>query len=118
MKNDEKFILDALSKTDCLYLKASKGICSETFKADEGKVDFLALYRVDEITFEDKAPRKEALENVISSMNMPGVNFVYIILGDMNGVSFYYGVARDFATKERLMEITPFGMRSSQWIQS
>jgi hypothetical protein len=60
-------------------------------------LDFLALYRVDEITFEDQAPRKEALENVIASMNIYGVNFVYMIIGNTAGVSFYYGVARDFS---------------------
>ena len=57
------------------------------------------MYRIDEVTFEDKSPRKEALENVISSMSIEGVNFVYIIKGDASGVSFYYGVSRDFSYK-------------------
>ena len=91
----EQFILDKLSNPNTLYLKAQKSKCMECSAVKkEMTMDFLALYRVDEITFEDKAPRKEALENVISSMSIEGVNFVYIIMGNESGVSFYYGVAK------------------------
>ena len=61
MENEE-FILDKLSNPNMLYLKAQNGKCvdCESVKKDM-TMDFLALYRVDEITFEDKAPRNEAL---------------------------------------------------------
>lgn len=92
MKNDE-FDLKVLSDPATLYLTAKQEMCSiEALKSTE-TMDFWALYRVDEVTFEDKAPRKEALENVISSMNIEGVNFIYIIMGNSAGVKFYYGVA-------------------------
>lgn len=64
----------------------------------EKRIRDVALYRIDEISFEDKAPRKEALENVLSAMRIEGVNFIYLILGNEEGVHFYYGVARDFLT--------------------
>lgn len=98
--NDEEFVLDRLSDYSSLYLKSVKSKIDDIHKlSQEVTMDFLALYRIDEITFEDKAPRKEALENVISSMSIEGVNFVYIIMGDASGVRFYYGVARDFSYK-------------------
>lgn len=97
MKNDNN-ILEKFSKNERSYLKEKQGKCIENSKVcRDMTMDFLALYRVDEVTFEDKAPRKEALENVVSSMNIEGVNFVYIIMGNSTGVNFYYGVAHDFS---------------------
>ena len=114
MKKEEEYILDTLSRTDCLYLKTSNGKCTEKFtrvsaEKDKLTTDFFALYRIDEITYEDEAPRKEALENVISSMDIAGVNFVYLIKGDSKGVSFYYGVARDYASEAAQMAIKEIG---------
>jgi len=59
--------------------------------------DDLVFYRVEEITFEEDAPRLEALENALTCMSVPGVNLIYLILGDKsgNGVRFYFGFARD-----------------------
>lgn len=109
--NDEEFVLDRLSDSSSLYLKINKSQIDDKYKLPKDvTMDFLALYRIDEITFEDKAPRKEALENVISSMSIEGVNFVYIIKGDASGVSFYYGVARDFSyTGELSLGIAEIG---------
>ena len=55
----------------------------------------ISLYHIEEVTFDEKAPRKEALENVLSSMRVEGINFIYLIIGDNTGVHFYFGVARD-----------------------
>ncbi len=109
--NDENFVLDGLSDYSSLYLKANQSRMDNIDKLSQDvTMDFLALYRIDEITFEDKAPRKEALENVISSMSIEGVNFVYIIKGDASGVSFYYGVSQDFSYKgERSLDIVEIG---------
>lgn len=107
----EKDILEKFSKNEKSYLKEKQGKCKENPKVcSDMTMDFLALYRVDEITFEDKAPRKEALENVVSSMNVEGVNFVYIIMGNSTGVNFYYGVARDFSySGQSELEISEVG---------
>lgn len=109
MKNDE-FDLKVLSDPATLYLTAKQEMCSiEALKSTE-TMDFWALYRVDEVTFEDKAPRKEALENVISSMNIEGVNFIYIIMGNSAGVKFYYGVAKDLTYQGELaLEVSEIG---------
>ncbi len=112
MENKE-ILLNSLKNTNELYLKSSGGRCAEKFEevgtADTIRTDFIALYRVDEITFEDKAPRKEALENVISAMNIEGVNFVYMIIGNKRGVNFYYGAVRDFSTKSNDLAIHDIG---------
>jgi len=57
----------------------------------------LVLYRIEEITYEEDSPRLEALENAISCMSVPGVNLVYLILGDKktSGVQFYFGFSYD-----------------------
>ena len=109
--NDKEFILDRLSDPNKLYIKENE-LKSKKSINDIKKWDTscLALYRVDEITFEDKAPRKEALENVISSMSIEGINFVYIVKGDKKGVSFYYGVVRDFYCENKCkLEINDIG---------
>jgi len=55
----------------------------------------IALFHISELTFEDESPRKEALENILSSLRFDGVSFIYLLLGDKQGVSFYFGVAKD-----------------------
>lgn len=62
----------------------------------------ICLYHIEEVTFDEKAPRKEALENVLSSMRIEGINFIYLIIGDRTGVHFYFGVARDlYASQDK-----------------
>ena len=53
------------------------------------------LYHIEELTFEEKSPRKEALENVLSALRLEGVSFLYLIVGDKEGVHFYFGVVKD-----------------------
>ncbi len=53
------------------------------------------LFHIEELTFEDESPRKEALENVISAIRLEGVNFIYLLLGDKSGVSFYFGIVKN-----------------------
>ena len=72
----------------------SPQVCGDDFTFD---CTDLVLFRIDEITFEEDAPRQEAMENILAAMRVPGVNFVYLIEGNANGVSIYVGVARDTA---------------------
>lgn len=58
------------------------------------------LFRVDRITFEEEAPWKEALENVLSAVRIPHINFIYCVCGDEEGVRFYYGLSRDSQFQE------------------
>lgn len=64
-----------------------------------GQIDLrnFFLYRIDEIVFSKKeGPRREAMENVLSSFrNYQDVNLIYIILGDKDKVNFYIGVSKN-----------------------
>lgn len=91
MDNDVK-ILDVLNQSHKYYFSNSRlglGSSQDITERD------IVLYRIDEITFEEEAPRKEALENVLSSVRIPGVNFLYLIVGDAKGVKFYYGLSKN-----------------------
>lgn len=94
------FEIDFLADKTNYYLSGNPNLIITELKEIpwEKRIREIAFYRIDEISFEDKAPRKEALENVLSAMRIEGVNFIYLILGNEEGVHFYYGVARDFLT--------------------
>lgn len=54
------------------------------------------LFQILEVTFEEKAPRKEAIENILGTLRgMAGISLIYLILGDAMGVKFYLGAVRD-----------------------
>lgn len=104
-----QFEIDFLADKANYYLSGNPELRMTELKEIpwEKRIREIALYRIDEISFEDKAPRKEALENVLSAMRIEGVNFIYLILGNEEGVHFYYGVARDFlATSDVDMELS------------
>lgn len=96
----EQFILNFIEKPEEYYLEDDKRINIDSNPSIE--LGDIVFYRVDRITYEDKAPRKEALENVLSAMRVKGVNFLYLIKGDKKGVSFYYGISRDLVQKIEL----------------
>lgn len=72
----------------------------------------ITFFHIQEITFEEKekTPRREAFENVLGTIRETGANFIYLILGDEKGVSFYFGIARDLKeSKELSMPIIEMG---------
>lgn len=92
-KND--FTIDFLTDPDIMYLAETS-----RFKYDrdiELSPRDLCLFRVDEICSDKDAPQREALENVLSSMKIEGINFLFMIIGDENGVNFYYGISNDMS---------------------
>lgn len=77
-----------------------------TYKPVSKELDHLdcVLYRISSVTYhkDTDAPQMQALENVLSSLRTPGINIIYLMLGDKNGVEFYYGVARDYMSDREL----------------
>ena len=75
-------------------LKVTESYSYPTIMEDLSNV---VLYHIKEVTFEgeEKSPRREAFENVIGMIQNEGVNFIYLILGDKKGVSFYFGLVRE-----------------------
>ena len=56
---------------------------------------YFDFFHIQEITFEEDAPRREALENVLGSLRLSDVNFIYLIIGRNDGIYFYFGVAKN-----------------------
>ena len=68
------------------------------------------LLKVSSVSFDDQAPKKEALENVLSSVRMQGINFIFLIVGHEESVDFYYGISKDLSAKHTLpLEIDDLG---------
>lgn len=72
-------------------------------------VQDIVLYRVESITYEEEAPAREALENVLSSLRIKGINFIYLILGNEDETNFYYGVSRDLKSSRTNLSINEIG---------
>lgn len=62
--------------------------------------DFYLLH-IDNVCYDEQAPKKEALENVLSSLNIEGINFIFLIVGQKEKVDFYYGISRDICCKKK-----------------
>lgn len=54
-----------------------------------------SLYHIKEVTFDEELPRKEAFENVLNSLNIDGIIFLYLLIGDSESVKFLFGIAKD-----------------------
>ncbi|ASM54368.1 hypothetical protein PNIG_a2340 [Pseudoalteromonas nigrifaciens] len=54
-----------------------------------------SLYHIKEVTFDEELPRKEAFENVLNSLNIEGILFLYLLIGDGESVKFLFGIAKD-----------------------
>ena len=89
----ESFVHEFITRPELFYLEDDSRLHIPVAKkiSDED----LVFLKIDEVTFDEKAPRKEALENVLSTMRIKGINFLYLIVGDGKKVSFFYGLSRD-----------------------
>lgn len=72
--------------------------------------DDVVFIKIKQITFEDEAPRKEAIENVLSTLRFPGVNTIYMIRGERTRVSFYYGIVRNKVLADENTAIKDIGI--------
>lgn len=72
-------------------------IGEKKFEDLEERIGDITLYKINEVTYEenDKSPRRESFENILGALNIDGINFVYIIIGNKQGISFYFGVVKD-----------------------
>lgn len=91
---------------DLMYL--SKSLSFQSSRSISIK-DFYLLH-ITNVCYDEQAPKKEALENVLSSLKMDGINFVFLIVGRKNKVDFYYGISKDMNYgKELDFEIKDIG---------
>lgn len=111
-----KDIINFLNDTNNFYLnnKNKQGI--QTLDIEQLELEDVVLFQIQSITYEKDAPKRQALENVLSALRIEGINFIYLILGSEHGVNFYYGIARDYskvAPNLSIKEIGEFILESS-----
>lgn len=92
IKEEKLYFLEEMFENT--QLKVTENYSYPTIIEDLSNV---VLYHIKEVTFEgeEKSPRREAFENVISMIQNEGVNFIYLILGDKEKVSFYFGLVKE-----------------------
>ncbi|MDQ6962437.1 MAG: DUF87 domain-containing protein [Mariprofundaceae bacterium] len=92
MQKNEEMLINIIKKKDAAIPRFP---CSQKDMKTTKKIKTrnINLFHIEELTYEKDSPRKEALENVISSLGIDGINFVYLLIGDKSKVSFYFGVA-------------------------
>ncbi|TQR33136.1 ATP-binding protein [Campylobacter sp. MIT 99-7217] len=105
--NEFKEFKENLKNPNIYYLNKKERITTQ----DTQSLDLsdVVLYRVHSISFVKDAPRREALENVLSALRIEGINFIYLILGDENEVEFYYGISRDYSKNPPKLDVDEIG---------
>lgn len=93
MMQYQKKNYNIFSKIDDCFPYSSEDEFKEYFDMKE---QFVKLYCVDELNYEDKMPRVEAFENILTSIyNYQDYNFVYILKGNKFGIRLYLGLAKN-----------------------
>ena len=101
MREMDEAIKRGQSVLDCLSEIANENFIGEReWLGAEREIALreCCFFQIKELTFEEKAPRREAMENVLSTFrDLEGMSFIYLILGNGQDVKFYFGIAKDFA---------------------
>ena len=58
----------------------------------------VAFYRIEQLSFDEEYPHREAFENILLSLDNTAFNFVYILTGNEVGIELYIGVVRNGST--------------------
>lgn len=63
----------------------------------DGKLEMkeMRFYKVEQPSFDEEYPHREAFENVLLSLENQAFNFVYILNGSELGIDLYFGIVRN-----------------------
>lgn len=86
------------SDKDVMYLSQSLAFIG----TEKIEIRDFYLLKITSVCYDEQAPKKEALENVLSSLKMEGINFIFLIIGRGEKVDFYYGISKDLNYKQEL----------------
>lgn len=100
MEEDNKLVIDFIKNPNKYFLDNTNNISIND--NPEITLKDVVFVHIKKITFDDEAPRKEAIENVLSTLRFPGVNVVYLIKGNRRSVSFYYGIVRNKVVGQKI----------------
>lgn len=70
-------------------------------KKDEDHKNY--FYKLTEINHDSDFPHRESIENILSSINDSKFNLVYLIIGENDDVSIYFGIVENDNTKEPVL---------------
>jgi DNA helicase HerA-like ATPase len=98
--NKDNFVLDFVTNIDHYSLRNQKEM--RVLPAGSLVPQDFVIYHIEEITYEEESPRKDAFENVLSALRIPGVSFLYLMIGNENGAKFYFGVVKNLHEKNDL----------------
>jgi len=93
-KKQDQALIEILKDKNTLRQQVDE-VRSVVDSNDSISIRDLSFIHIQELTFDDKFPQREAVENVISALRIDGIRFIYLLLGDKKGVSFYFGIAKD-----------------------
>lgn len=54
----------------------------------------ICFYKVEKLSYDEKYPMREAFENILMNLDDASFNLIYIIDGDISGISVYIGIAK------------------------
>ena len=60
----------------------------QCLKSDDIKINEICFFKINHLTFDEEYPHREAFENVLQALDNDAFNFVYILNGDANGITF------------------------------
>lgn len=97
-------ILDFLNNKSNYYLNEQNSISFN--KGQELEPQDFIFYHIKNISDNYISP----IKNILNSINIDGIYFIYLIVGDTNGISFYFGISKDLYFNGALpLEINDIG---------
>ena len=63
----------------------------------------ICFYRVNQLSYDEDYPHREAFENVLQSLDNEAFNFVYVLTGTKNGIELCIGVVENNNENESLL---------------
>lgn len=93
-KNTEDHILDLF---DSMEIPSNN--ISLASKESSLEIRDYCFFHIKQLSHDLKYPHREAFENVISAIDNPCFNFVYVISGDPSGISLYVGCVANTKNK-------------------
>lgn len=69
----------------------------------------MCFYHVEQLSYDEEYPRREAFENVLNSLDNEAFNFVYVLSGDNQGVELHIGVVKNHKRNKKTLSTVNYG---------
>ncbi len=71
--------------------------------------DEMCFYKVEQLSFDEEYPRREAFENVLLALDNESYNFVYILTGTKIGIELCIGVVKNRSESSNNLSVNNYG---------